>query len=242
MRGWFPHVVALTLTSCDTTMQRLPIALDLAYFVAQRKSEISSVMEAKASDSRVMSVAIRVRFEALRAECDNHVVQAKELQASFWSELSVRAPSLHRLDSIGARLQRCIRDAQSSFERLLVLNPTSSTTLSRYAEFMADVRIVSCRAVSCRVFRLHPPLIVHAAVGGAGCQRRSQCHEAAAAGHRRRGRAGKGAGRRWRRRPGVSPEQRPRRVTRRCASARSLQTLQWVAALVVTRLPRPVCC
>ncbi len=119
--------------------QRLPMALDLEFFVAQRKHDISTSVESKAADSRVMSVAMRVKYEALRSECDQRVMRTKELQAAFWSELLLRTPSLQRLDSIGADLHSSIRAAQQSFERLLTLNPSSSASLNRFAEFLSDV-------------------------------------------------------------------------------------------------------
>jgi hypothetical protein len=116
------------------------MALDVACFVAQRKSDISRGMESRSDSRRAMSVAMRVKYESLRAECDRHLLKTKELRAAFWSELCTRSPSLFRLDSVGVQLQSSIRSAEQAFERLLALNPSSSTTRTLYSEFLMDVR------------------------------------------------------------------------------------------------------
>jgi hypothetical protein len=122
-------------------LQSSPMAFDVACFVAQRRVEISTTIETKAASARVMSVAVRMKCESLRSQCDGDMLRAKELQAAFWGELSARSPSLQRLEAIGSQLQRSIRRAELAFERLLALSPSSSTTLARFSEFMMDVSV-----------------------------------------------------------------------------------------------------
>jgi hypothetical protein len=69
----------------------------------------------------------------------SQVLAAREHQAEFWAELSIRSPSLARLDAIGLCIERAMSGAEASFKRLLRLNPNSVPVMRRYAQFLAEV-------------------------------------------------------------------------------------------------------
>lgn len=120
-------------------LQALPCSMDVAFFVIQRKEEIAALERAKTAESRVMSVGRRVECETMRTKCDSHVLKTKELKALFWTELNSKVPSMRRLDAIGRAFQRSVEAAQQAFDALLALNPLSSSTMLRYADFLVEV-------------------------------------------------------------------------------------------------------
>jgi hypothetical protein len=93
----------------------------------------------RASKNKTMSVGDRVAFDAAREESDVHALAAMEYLALFWTELSSSTPSARRLDSFGAQLRRSTASACGAFDELLRLNPTSSSTMHHYAEFISQV-------------------------------------------------------------------------------------------------------
>ena len=61
-------------------------------------------------------------------------------QMEFWREVSQKSPSLSNLDNIGTVYETCVRNAESSFQAMLQMNPTSVPILRSYAQFLLEVR------------------------------------------------------------------------------------------------------
>ena len=87
------------------------------------------------------------------------MLAAREHQAEFWAELSLKSPSLARLDAIGLSIEKAMSGAEEGFKRLLRLNPNSVPVMRRYSQFLAEVRVLSCCqccGVSQWPWSLHP--------------------------------------------------------------------------------------
>jgi hypothetical protein len=121
-------------------VQRFAMTPDLAYLVFARRKELELVESQRSATSRVMTVSTRAKFERVRKECSGHILKANEYAAALWRELSMPTPHLHVVEVIGAAMQRSISHAETAFEKLLTLNPSSSVTYNRYAEFLFEVR------------------------------------------------------------------------------------------------------
>ncbi len=68
-------------------------------------------------------------------------------QMEFWKEVSHRSPSLSNLDKIGTAYERCVHNAETSFQSMLQLNPTSVPILRSYAQFLLEVSVYRCERV-----------------------------------------------------------------------------------------------
>jgi hypothetical protein len=116
-----------------------PAAVDALFAAYLREAALDEVDRHRAEQARVMSVSARVRFENIRTQCEEHMLRSAEVLSLFWTELSGSSPSLSRLSSLGLGLQRSSTAAIAAFDRMLRLNPSSSTIMYRYAEFLNEV-------------------------------------------------------------------------------------------------------
>lgn len=86
-----------------------------------------------------MSVTARMKFEKFALRAEDSMLKARREQSAFWEELSAIKPSLVKLDLIGKSFEEARNDANQSFAELLKLNPSSVTTMRKYAVFLDEV-------------------------------------------------------------------------------------------------------
>ncbi len=97
------------------------------------------------SGSSVMS---QIKLEKCRSDSMEYGLEARRQQMDFWKEVSQKSPSLSTLDTIGTAYEKCVRIAESSYQSMLQMNPTSVPVLRSYAQFLLEVRSSDCVRVA----------------------------------------------------------------------------------------------
>ena len=78
-------------------------------------------------------------MQVLRNECDELLLEVKEKQADFWTEMSKSQPAVAVLNSIGLEIETLSVKCEDNFQKQILLAPNSVQTLRNYAQFLMEV-------------------------------------------------------------------------------------------------------
>jgi hypothetical protein len=114
---------------------------DVRYIVHTRRDEIRE--EEKRQTNGVMSMAARVKFDALKLDVEDALVLTQQRLVEFWSELARKEPSYDKLHASGLAVQSQIAEVDKCYLGLLDLNPSSVPVMREYADFLTKVIVIA---------------------------------------------------------------------------------------------------